>query len=71
MRPLARGGVAVGGVEFNLPISEWLRLFRRCGFEVDEYLELQAPADAADRYAASGEWAHRFPAEQVWKLVRT
>ena len=59
-----------GGVEFNLPISGWLRLFDDCGFDVDEYLELQAPADAGDRYAVSGEWARRFPAEQVWKLTR-
>lgn len=60
-----------GGVEFNLPISEWMRLFRASCFAVDEYLELQAPADAADMYATPGEWARRFPAEQVWKLTRS
>jgi len=59
-----------GGVEFNLQLSDWLRLFRHTGFVVDDYVELRAPADAADRYAMPGQWAHRFPAEQAWKLTR-
>ena len=59
-----------GGIEFNLPTSGWMRLFADTGFAVDEYLELRTPADAEFRHYASGEWAHRFPAEQVWKLVR-
>ena len=57
-----------GGIEFNLPISGWLRLFRETGFEVVDYLELQAPKGSADRYGTPGEWAHSWPAEQVWKL---
>ena len=59
-----------GGIEFNLPVSEWMVLFRECGFVVDEYLELQAPADAEDEFGVPGEWARRFPAEQIWKLTR-
>jgi len=60
-----------GGVEFNLPISEWLRLFRVTGFEVLDYLELQAPKGAPDAFGVSGSWAERWPAEQVWKLRRS
>lgn len=60
-----------GGVEFNLPISEWLRLFRNTGFEVIDYLELQAPEDTPDRYFMPGSWARRWPAEHVWKLRRS
>jgi SAM-dependent methyltransferase len=60
-----------GGIEFNLPISEWLQVFARCGFALDEYLELQAPADVGENgYGTSGEWARRYPSEQVWKLTR-
>ena len=59
-----------GGVEFNLPISGWLSLFRETGFEVLDYLELQPPTGSPDRYGTPGEWAERWPAEQVWKLRR-
>ncbi len=59
-----------GGIEFNLPISGWLRLFRETGFEVLDYLELQAPEGSQDRSYVTAEWAARWPAEQVWKLRR-
>lgn len=59
-----------GGIEFNLPISDWLRLFRETGFDVIDYLELQAPEGSQDRYSTPGHWAQRWPAEQVWKLRR-
>jgi SAM-dependent methyltransferase len=57
-----------GGIEFNLPISGWIRLFRETGFEVLGYLELQAPEDSEDRFNTPADWAKRWPAEQVWKL---
>ncbi len=57
-----------GGIEFNRSISGWLRLFRETGFEVLDYLELQAPKGSPDRYGTSGKWAERWPPEQVWKL---
>jgi len=61
-----------GGVEFNLPFSEWLRLFRDTGFEVLDYLEVQAPEDAMEnRFDISAAWARRFPSEHVWKLRKT
>jgi SAM-dependent methyltransferase len=61
-----------GGIEFNLPISGWLRLFRDTGFVVEDYLELQAPATGAKVHDyVTADWAHRFPAEQVWKLRRS
>jgi SAM-dependent methyltransferase len=56
------------GIEFNLGFSDWLRLFRRIGFEVVDYLELQAPPGSADRFSVPGSWAERWPAEHVWKL---
>lgn len=58
-----------GGVEFNLPISKWVRLFHETGFEIVDYLELQAPQSGSEiPFAVTAEWAHRWPSEQVWKL---
>ena len=59
-----------GGIEFNLPISSWLRLFRETGFEVLDYQELQVPEGSPDRFNVPAAWAQRWPAEQVWKLRR-
>jgi len=59
-----------GGIEFNLPISGWMRLFRETGFEILDYLELQAPKRAQDRFGTPGQWATQWPAEHVCKLRR-
>ena len=59
-----------GGIEFNLPFSGWLDLFRETGFEVLNFYELQAPQGSPDRYGIAGKWAESWPAEQVWKLKR-
>ena len=56
-------------VEFHLPYGEWIRLFRRSGFDVEDLLELQAPQGATSGYKlATPEWAHRWPTEEVWFL---
>ena len=61
-----------GGIEFNRTISDWLRLFRTTGFEVLDYRELQAPADAPEaRFSVPGSWGQRWPSEQVWRLRKT
>lgn len=58
-----------GGIEFNLTHSGWLRLFRGTGFEVINYVELQAPADAGeDKFSIPAKWAQNWPSEQVWQL---
>ncbi len=58
-----------GGVEFNLPFSEWLALFRETGFEVLDYKELRAPETASGTpFAVPSEWARQWPGEQVWFL---
>ena len=38
-----------GGIEFNLPMSGWFRLFRDTGFDVVDFLEIQAPEPARTR----------------------
>lgn len=57
------------GAEFNLPISEWMRLFDEVGFDILAYHELRHPTggDEVIHYVPA-DWAHDFPAEQVWKL---
>lgn len=35
-----------GGVEFNMEISSWIRLFRTTGFDIVDYVELRAPDSA-------------------------
>jgi SAM-dependent methyltransferase len=61
-----------GGIEFNLPVSGWMRLFRDTGFEVDDYVEVRAPSPGGEvRDYVTADWAYQFPAEQVWKLRRS
>lgn len=58
-----------GGVEFTLPISEWIALFHRTGFELVAYLELRAPASTEGTpFHSPAEWGKRWPYEHVWKL---
>jgi len=61
-----------GGIEFNLPISSWLKLFRETGFEVLDYLELQAPDHFDEtKFSSPANWSKQWPSEQVWKLRKT
>jgi SAM-dependent methyltransferase len=62
-----------GGIEFNLPLSAWFRLFRQTGFDVVDFHEIRAPEpspETADemRFFVTAGWAHRFPSEQAWVL---
>jgi SAM-dependent methyltransferase len=60
-----------GGIEFNMEISSWMRLLRTTGFDVVDYIEIQAPASAEGiRYWVDADWAKRFPSEQAWVLHR-
>jgi SAM-dependent methyltransferase len=57
------------GTEFNMPISGWMALFDRVGFDVESFHELQAPRRGAElHYWATYDWGYEYPAEQVWKL---
>jgi len=60
-----------GGIEFNMEISSWMRLFRDLGFDVADYHEIQAPSSAEGvKFSVPATWAKRFPAEQAWVLVK-
>jgi SAM-dependent methyltransferase len=58
-----------GGIEFHLAHGEWIALLRQHGFEIERLVEFFAPAGAADdkRYnIARGDWAQRWPVEEIW-----
>ncbi len=58
-----------GGIEFNLPISHWIRLFRDTGFDIIGFEEFQAPHPGSEvKFHVTADWAHRWPSEQVWRL---
>jgi SAM-dependent methyltransferase len=59
-----------GLATYQLPYGDWIRLFRRCGFVVEDLIELQAPQEATTSYAdyVPLEWARRWPAEHIWKV---
>ncbi len=57
-----------GTVDFQLTYGDWIRLFRKHGFVVDDLVELRAPKGATTTYGWDAKWARRWPAEQIWKL---
>jgi len=60
-----------GTVEFNLPYGEWIRLFRRNRFTVEDLIEVRPPADAPTTYEGRPlSWARKWPAEIIWKLAK-
>ena len=60
-------------VVYQLPYGAWIRLFRSHGLVVEDLVELQAPQDATTTYSdfISTPWAHRWPAEHIWKVRKT
>lgn len=61
-----------GGVSFCLPISDWMALFRRVGFVVDDLREPRAPESAEGaEFFADAEWSKHWPSELVWNVRRT
>lgn len=58
-------------VNFGLPYGEWFRLLRDNGFEIEDLLELRAPADATHEVDfVTVQWARRWPSEHVFKAVK-
>ncbi len=60
-------------VVFQLPTSEWLRLFRENGFVVENMVEPRVPEGARTPYLTRREstWGRRWPLEVLWKLRKT
>jgi hypothetical protein len=59
------------GIEFHLSHSDWIRLLRDCGFEIEELVELRAHEGATTRYPfVTLDWARQWPCEEVWKAQK-
>ena len=55
------------GVEFHLGHGDWIRVLRASGFEVEDLIEMYAPADAqTDAEYITAEWAKKWPVEEAW-----
>jgi SAM-dependent methyltransferase len=58
-------------VEFHLGHGDWIRLLRANDFEIEDLVELRPPANAESDYPfVTGEWASRWPCEEVWRARR-
>jgi ubiquinone/menaquinone biosynthesis C-methylase UbiE len=57
-------------VNFSLPYGEWIALYRKNGFGIEDLIELRPPENAATTYVdyAPIEWARAWPAEQIWRV---
>lgn len=67
--------VDLGGAahaEFQLPYGEWIRLFTRSGFVVEELVELRPAANATSTYydEPARDWARSWPFEHIWRARR-
>jgi SAM-dependent methyltransferase len=61
------------GIEYHLAHGDWIRLLRSNGFEIEELIEIQPPAEAQahEYYDDVGvEWARQWPAEEIWVARR-
>jgi SAM-dependent methyltransferase len=59
-------------VEFHLGHGDMIRLLRRCGFEVEDLIEIRPPAGATTQHPlATLEWAQQWPCEEVWKARKS
>ena len=57
-------------VNFQLPYGDWIRLFRRSGFVVEDLIETQPSQGATSTYRDATEtaWARHWPMENIWRL---
>jgi len=64
------GGSAVA---FTRTYGEWIRIFRRNAFAIEDLIEVRTEPDAASSFCrgrVSIDWARRWPAEMIWRLRR-
>ena len=58
-----------GSINFSLGVGKLIRLFRSCGFEILDCVELQAPAGHTTSFKyVTTDWAHRWPSEEIWRV---
>ncbi|MDP6162350.1 MAG: class I SAM-dependent methyltransferase [Acidimicrobiales bacterium] len=58
------------GIEFHISHGDRIRLFRECGLEVEDLIEIQPSSELETRYSfVDLEWARKWPSEEAW-IVR-
>ena len=58
------------GIEFHISHGDRIRLFRDCGLEVEDLIEIQPSSELETRYSfVDLEWARKWPSEEAW-IVR-
>jgi SAM-dependent methyltransferase len=58
-----------GTINFYLSHGDWMRLFRRAGFDIEDLVELRPRPGATTRYPfVTFEWSRQWPCEEVWKV---
>jgi len=60
------------GIEFHISHGDRIRLFRECGLEVEDLIEIQPSSEleTETRYSfVDLEWSRKWPAEEAW-IVR-
>jgi SAM-dependent methyltransferase len=69
---LGRVDFGEGTIDWALPAGAWIKVLRDNAFEVEDVIELVAPAAAATTFDdfAPPKWARRWPAEWIWKARR-
>jgi SAM-dependent methyltransferase len=58
------------GTEFHPPHGDLIRLLHGNGFELEDLIELRAPATAETHPYydhVTADWARRWPSEEIWK----
>ena len=60
-------------VDWAPPPGEWIRVLGTHGFMVDRLVELVAPPGATTTFDdfAPPKWARRWPAEWIWRAIRS
>jgi SAM-dependent methyltransferase len=61
-----------GFVSYEVGYGEWIRLFRRHGFVVEDLIELRPARSARSSYRtrADLDWSRRWPGEHIWCVYR-
>jgi len=59
-------------VEFHLPAGPMIRLLRANGFEIEDLIDIQPPAEAKpNRHDyITLEWSKRWPSEEIWRAEK-
>ena len=58
-----------GSINFCIPTSALIKLFRSLGFEIVDCVEPRAPANAKTRFPyVTAAWASQWPTEEIWRV---